>query len=216
MVISTFFRWLDSLGSGSASFVGALTAFALGIIALVFGALLNYGLNRRRDGRVLAQEANSVAAALYSEIVLMRIELARAGNVAAKIEMGYSHTKSFDNLYVEENPISEPRLFEALSAKLGLLPASEVLEIAKFHSRVRAVKWWMPRMEEVEGRRYSYGVLYVLSPINDAITDIAPTLRSIEERLGITPSAPDPDLQATLDAIDLEEEKMRLYELDNT
>jgi hypothetical protein len=215
LVIGTFFRWLDSLGSGSASFVGALTAFAFGIIALVLGALLNYSLNRRRDSIALSQEANSVAAALYSEIVLLRNELARAANVAALIDMGHSYTKSFDMLYVEENPISEPRLYEALSGKLGMLPAIEVLEIAEFHSRVRTVKWWMPKLQEEEGRRYSYSVLHVLKPTRDAVLEIVPTLRAIETRLGIEPPAKDPDIEDTLEAIYREEETMRLNDLEN-
>lgn len=215
MVINTFFRWLDSLGSGSASFVGALTAFALGIIALVLGALLNYSLNRRRDRRVLSQEANAVAAALYSEIVLLRNELARAGNAAARIDMGHSYGKSFNKLYVEENPISEPRLYEALSGKLGMLPAMEVLQIAEFHSRVLSVKWWMPKLQREEGRTYSYSVLYVLTPIKDAVLKIAPTLRAIEARLGIEPPATDPDLEDTLQAIYQEEETIRLNDLEN-
>jgi hypothetical protein len=61
----------------------------LGFLALIVGALWNFRLNRRRDAALRAEEVVSVAAALYGEIVLLRIEaagLARAvANVATSV-----------------------------------------------------------------------------------------------------------------------------------
>ncbi|MDF1777361.1 MAG: hypothetical protein P1V13_15100 [Rhizobiaceae bacterium] len=210
-MLNTLFDWLDGLGSGSASFVGTFFSFIFAVLALIVGALFNYCLNRRRDERLRAQEANTVAAALYGEMLLLRQELARAGNVAARIGMGNSMTTSFDQLYVDENPISEPKLFDALSGKLGLLPAQDVISITSFHKNVRAIRWWMPRMQEDEIRDYSYSILYILHPVRDAVQGIVPTLRAIEARLQIEIQADDPDIGLVLQLIEYEEHNLDLH-----
>jgi hypothetical protein len=61
-------EWLQGLQGGATTFVGALTGSAVGLIALVLGALFNAYLNRQRDDRLRASETRSVAAAIRAEL----------------------------------------------------------------------------------------------------------------------------------------------------
>ena len=54
-----FWDWLAMLPAGSASFVGTLTGFFLGLLTLLMGALFNARLNRRRDDTL--READRIA-----------------------------------------------------------------------------------------------------------------------------------------------------------
>lgn len=61
-------EWLQGLSGGAASFIGSFTGAAIGLIALLFGALFNAHLNRRRDDRLRAEERRSIVAALRAEL----------------------------------------------------------------------------------------------------------------------------------------------------
>jgi hypothetical protein len=61
--------WLQGLSGGAPSFIGAVAGSAIGLIALVVGALFNARLNRKRDDRLRAQETRALAAALKAELV---------------------------------------------------------------------------------------------------------------------------------------------------
>jgi hypothetical protein len=63
-----FQKWLGALPPSSASFLGTMTGSALGLVALLIGALFNALLNRRRDDRIRNHEGRSVAAALRAEL----------------------------------------------------------------------------------------------------------------------------------------------------
>src|SRR5580692_8066308 len=101
-------------------------AALLGFVALIIGALWNFRLNRRRDAALRAEEAISVAAALYGEVVLLRMEvagLARAVSSVA-ISVGTDERNAivrFDKHFMDAHVISEASLYIALSSKLGLL-----------------------------------------------------------------------------------------------
>jgi hypothetical protein len=56
--------WLSHLSQGQASFLGSLTGAAIGLIALLLGALFNAHLNRRRDDRLRREDQRAVATAL--------------------------------------------------------------------------------------------------------------------------------------------------------
>src|ERR1700722_5331259 len=60
-------------------------AALFGFIALIIGALWNFRLNRRRDAALRAEEAISVAAALYGEVVLLRMEVASLARSVANV-----------------------------------------------------------------------------------------------------------------------------------
>jgi len=61
-------EWLQGLQGGAATFVGALTGSAIGLVALVLGALFNAHLNRRRDRELRLQDTRSIAASLWAEL----------------------------------------------------------------------------------------------------------------------------------------------------
>src|SRR4051812_13760349 len=63
-----FWNWLANLPQSSASFVGTVTGSALGLFALLLGALFNAHLNRRRDDRLREQEKRGIVTALTAEL----------------------------------------------------------------------------------------------------------------------------------------------------
>jgi hypothetical protein len=71
-------EWLQGLNGGAANFVGAIAGSAIGLMALLIGALFNAHLNRFRDDRLRKEEARAVAAALLAELEGVGRELQRA------------------------------------------------------------------------------------------------------------------------------------------
>ena len=63
-----FWDWLGKLPASNASFIGTLTGSALGLIALLLGALFNAHLNRRRDDTLREADRTAVVAALRAEL----------------------------------------------------------------------------------------------------------------------------------------------------
>lgn len=192
------------------------TTFLFGLIALMIGALFNSHLNRRRDDWLRAQEAKAVAAALYGEILLLRREVATIARLIAKTywaEQGSIKRTSlrFDATFLERNTLSDPVLYHALAAKLGLLPPDLVLAITEFQANYKALRDWMPKLVENEERGFSYSVLSALNPARDAVTKVVPALRKIEKQLGLMTSGEDPDIKEVVDVIDIEEENFAMY-----
>jgi glycerol-3-phosphate responsive antiterminator len=62
------FGWLDNLSDGAAIFLGAFTGTIGGLLAILLGALYNGHLNRKRDDRLLRQDAEALAVALREEL----------------------------------------------------------------------------------------------------------------------------------------------------
>lgn len=191
------FVWLQSLTGGAPAFIGSLTGSTLGLFALIFAAMLNFRLNRKRDAQVRAEEALSVATALYGEILLLREELAYASQLVAKTDMnkGFDQyaTLKFDAYFLERIKLSEPTLYRALASKIGLLDSELILAITKFHADFEAVRTWLPRLVRDKNRKFDHSVLYVLLPAQNAIENIIPTLRRIESMADISTPAEDPD-----------------------
>jgi hypothetical protein len=161
-------------------------AALLGFVALIIGALWNFRLNRRRDAALRAEEAISVAAALYGEVVLLRMEvagLARAVSSVA-ISVGTDERNAivrFDKHFMDAHVISEASLYIALSSKLGLLPAELIIAITQFHNNIQQVRNWLPLLVDDPTRGYVYGASQVLVPARDAVFDIVPAMRMIEQ-----------------------------------
>jgi hypothetical protein len=196
-------EWLSQLSGGQASFVGTLTGSVLGFVALVVGALFNFRLNRKRDALLREDEAAAVTAALYSEIILVRAELARTARLVAKIEM--RHAK-FDAHFMEYVRLQDPMLYKALANKLGLLDPLIVLGITAFHSRVQTVREWLPQLVDKADRGFSYSALSVLEPALQAIDDIKPVLDTMADKMKIERPKEEADLGAVRDVADMERE----------
>jgi hypothetical protein len=165
-------------------------AALLGFIALMSAAVWNFHLNRRRDAALRAEEANSVAVALYGEIALLRVRAAQIANSVARVYVaegtGSGSSLKFDKHFVEANRLPELTLYKALAPKFGLLPSSLLLPITSFYENVQLLDTWVPRLVQPEDRPYTYSPLYVLHPTLSAVKEILPTLRKIEELVGIS------------------------------
>lgn len=61
-------EWLQGLSGGAATAVGSATGAAIGLIALMLGALFNAWLNRRRDDRLQRAEKFGLAVTLLAEL----------------------------------------------------------------------------------------------------------------------------------------------------
>lgn len=186
---------------------GAIGSF-LGFIALLVGALVNFRLNRRRDERLRGEEVVAIACALYGEIVLIRRSVARMANAigARHFQYGFGGREGepYDEHFVEQYALPKLKLYPALAAKVGMLPAQLALEVVRFYARVEEAETWLPRLQENEERPYSYGISYVLDPAIDAITGVLPALRVIEDMAGIPDQEGTPDIKRALDAQEFE------------
>jgi hypothetical protein len=183
---------------------------ALGFVALIVGALWNFHLNRKRDAALRREEVVSVAAALYGEIVLLRVEVAELARAVANVSIAIGTTPDpiikFNTHFLAAYGISEPTLYRALSGKLGVLPANLVLLITAFHKNIQQVRTGLPLLIDDPTRGYSYGASHVLIPARDAVLDIIPAMRTIEEMATIPAQTRELDLGQTEGIIAMEDE----------
>lgn len=183
-----------------------LVRSAFGFIALICGALFNFHLNRKRDERLRNEEINAVACALYGEIVILRLSIARMANDVGSryIRQGFHGDEAIDKHFIDQFALPKPKLYTALASKVGMLPSQLALEVVRFYDRVEDAETWLLRLQEDEERPYSYGVNSVLDPAIDAVTGVTPALRSIEDMAGIMQHAPLPELKKALEAKEYE------------
>ena len=181
----------------------------LGFLALIFAAQRHFSLNRRRDKELKDEEALSVMAALYGEILTLRSEAARLAKGVAIV----SHDRGVESQaviqlnqhFVDSHTLSQPLLYKTLASKLGLLSVNTMLAIIKFYNNVETARSWLPLLVDDKTRGYQHSVLYVLRPARDAVREIIPTLRHMETDLSIAERAADPDMGMTDTVIEMEE-----------
>jgi hypothetical protein len=183
----------------------------LGLIAIFVAAAMGFRFNRRRDEYLRENEIQSVAAALYAEILTLRKYAARMANhVAARYEdhgLGRRRGEPFDAHFFEMVPMPNAAIYTGLSSEIGKLPANLLLGVVQFYSYYEETRYWLPRLEEKEERGFSYGVLHVLRPALNAVEGIQPTLDAIEALAGISPPAVTPDLKRAKNVANWEEEQ---------
>ena len=185
---------------------------AVGFTALMAGALFNFRLNRMRDEQLRSQEAASIAAALYGEVVLLRRQVALLARIVADkhITRGTSrHYREIDQEFVDAYGLPEPVLYPALAGKLGLLDANIIIALTAFHRDYQEARSSLPLLVENEARGFSYSVLTVLEPARDAVRNVEPTLREIENLASVRIPAAQPDLGMVEDVIEMETEMRR-------
>ena len=178
----------------------------LGFLALMAAALWNFSLNRRRDRLLRQEEAASVAAALYGEILLLRREIANLARLVAGMARQWGpNLLKVDAHFLEAHPLPEPMLYKALAPKLGLLSPDLLLAITAFHRDYQDVCVSLPLLVENPERKYGYGEAWVLRPARSAVQNVVPALRKIERMLSIAKPADEPDLGHTDDIIEMED-----------
>lgn len=112
-------EWLQGLQGGAATFVGALTGSAIGLIALVLGALFNAHLNRKRDNDLRLQETRAVAASLWAE--LLGLEEALTENAKG--------LDTSDSDFFLPDPSHSVRVFPSVISKIGLLDVETIKRV---------------------------------------------------------------------------------------
>jgi hypothetical protein len=177
---------------------------AFGLLALMLGALFNFHLNRKRDAALRKGEMLAVATALYSEILLLREEAATLARVIGW-KRSQNEDANIDEQFVADYRPREPILYPKLADKLGTLSPDLVLAITRFHRNYQMARDGLALMID-KNRGFTFSVLTVLGPAEDAVKAIRPALRKIEVMVGIQSAAPDPDLGMAETIIEIERE----------
>lgn len=180
-----------------------------GFMALMAAALWNFRLNRKRDAALRADEALSVAAALYGEIMLLRKEAAQIATTVAKMAMREtrygSSSYKIDSHFLEAYKLSEPMFYKTLAPQIGLLSADLVIAITEFHRNFQEVKISLPLLVENSDRGYDYSWSSVLIPARDAVKNIIPASRKIEQLTSISTPMKDLELREVEEVIEFEQ-----------
>ena len=178
--------------------LGAL--IGLGSLAIV--AWYNFHLNRKRDCELRRSEVQSIAAAIYSEIVLLRGQLALLARVVANY---YTSDRELVDLRVDVYRPRDPVIFLSLSDKLGQLDPDLVIGISKFFSNLEeATRGLEVVATEREGPRFS--CLIVLRSSVSGVQEVRPVLVKIQHMLGM-PEVEDPDIGYAEQVIEIEDER---------
>lgn len=184
----------------------------LGLLAIFVAAAVGFRLNLKRDEHLRQQEVKSIAAALYAEVLTLQRQTARMANLVAKryMDAGLGHRRGeFDRDFFELVPMPSAPVFGSLMGQIGKLPSGILLEIMNFHASYEEARYWLPRLEELPDRGFSYSVLSVLRPALRAIEGLQPALKQIEDLADISPAAVLPDIKAAKDAFEWEEDLWR-------
>ena len=110
-------EWLQGLSGGAATFVGSFTGSAIGLVAILIGALFNAHLNRRRDDEVRKKEMRAVAAALKAEL---------AGRSSSLLDNAKQLEKLQGDSFVVPDIAQSIRVMTDLTSKLGLLDENTI------------------------------------------------------------------------------------------
>ncbi|WP_295144979.1 hypothetical protein [uncultured Reyranella sp.] len=114
-MFSQLLGWIGGVPPSVGSFIGTVTGSTLGLVALLLGALFNAHLNRKRDDRLRADEAQAARRAIAAELSGIVDTLAR----------------NADDLATPKGSFTVPdiahqvRVFPALLPKVGLLGVDE-------------------------------------------------------------------------------------------
>lgn len=164
----------------------------LGLIAILVGALFNAHLNRMRDDRLRAEEANSVLAALYGEIILLRNAIGCLASLVSDVEINNSQKIYQDARFVKIHALSEPILYKQLAPKLGLIEPSIIIAIAEFYCNYEDARHNFSHLPEpvmyMNDMKLMYNGSVVLTPCCKAIKNFEETLRKIEKKLSFKPA----------------------------
>jgi hypothetical protein len=120
-----FWKWLGTLQPSSVTFLGTMTGSALGLVALLIGALVNAWLNRRRDDRIRKHERRSVAAALRAEL--------RGKSRSLLANAKFTEIKVGDNLILPDIAQSI-RVLPNVIDKIGLLAEDTIEAVIDAHT----------------------------------------------------------------------------------
>jgi hypothetical protein len=116
--------WLQGLSGGAAAFVGAATGSAIGLIALVIGALFNAHLNRKRDDRLRSDDARSVASALFAEL----------GSIREALLHNVKNLEDTTSGYAGPDIAHMVHIFPEVVSKLGVLDGTTIRNVVEAYA----------------------------------------------------------------------------------
>ena len=124
-------NWLQGLSGGAATFVGSLTGAAIGLVALLLGALFNAHLNRRRDDRIRHEDARASVTAIKAELSAICAALLRNAEdlETKKVEQ--------DEGYTVPDLSRAIRILPHVLPKLGLLDTDTIQAVFNAYTLVQ-------------------------------------------------------------------------------
>jgi hypothetical protein len=120
-LLQHFVNWLSGLSQGAGSFLGSFTGAAIGLIAILGGALFNARLNRRRDDRLRRDDARAVATALKAELTNISEALLRNADDVKK-----KPVVAPDDYFYVSDLFQSVRVMPEILQKIGLLPVETI------------------------------------------------------------------------------------------
>jgi hypothetical protein len=197
--LSSFQQWQPAIG------------YLLGIVTVLIAGFVSFRFSRQRDEYLRQNEINSIASALYAEVITLRVYAAKMANLVAKRYeengLGKHRGESFDVHFLEMVPMPAAPVYGGLAAQIGKLPATILLGVVQFHAAYEEARYWLPRLQEKEERGFSYSILWVLEPALRAVEGIQPTLETIEALVGISPPIGLPELKQAKGTAEWEREQ---------
>lgn len=117
------FDWVETLSPAAGQLIGSFVGVFGGLLVILLGAMYNASLNRKRDDRLLSQEAASVAAAVGGELREISVALKTSRDSVKEA----NHQKK--NEFVVFDIPSRVQIMPALIDKLGLLGPATVSDV---------------------------------------------------------------------------------------
>ena len=176
----------------------------IGLVSLAFVAWYNFYLNRRRDRELREAEAKSVAAAIYSEIILLRGQLALLAKIVANVDQS---DKEFVDLRADVYRPSEPVIFPCLAGKLGNLDPDLVVGISKFFSDLEEATRSLDVLT-IAHDSPQFACTVVLQPAVSGVQEVRPVLEKMQDMLGMA-DIEEPDIGMAELVIELWEERFQ-------
>lgn len=172
------------------SLISSIIAF----IAILLGANHKFKLDRKRDDQLRADEARSVLAALYGEIISLRQQAGKLAEFLGKTEINYTK-KYFDTDHLRRYfSLTEPFLYKQLASKIGLIDPNIIIEIADFYRIYEEARRELFKLGDVSLIDCSED-RFIMYRCCEAVEIVEPTLRKIEAILVIN-SASEVDIES--------------------
>jgi hypothetical protein len=114
-------EWLEGLKGGAPVVIGAFTGSAIGLVALMLGALFNAHLSRKRDDNLRRVETRAVASAIRAE--LAGIEDTLTDNAKRLRE----NPPTADESFFVPDLAHSVRMFPGLAERVGLLADPSII-----------------------------------------------------------------------------------------
>jgi hypothetical protein len=123
--------WFQTLSPNASAMVGTLIGSFFGLVALLFGALFNSYLTRRRDNRIRNQDKSAVLSAVKAE--LQHIQMSFQAGADGLRDVGYE----VDNSHFLAPDVSMfIRVLPLIIDKIGLMDRNTIMLVMRAYSMI--------------------------------------------------------------------------------